>query len=402
MQIKQILRKVGVQYLLAIALALLTGLINSPALNQAAETISTAFVAIFKWCSIPMLSLAVLSTASGLTNQKELWFLGKNVFKYTLITTIIAAATALLLFLLFNPTNHALPMLAPAFAVNEDSSNIFGLLLIVTMFAALLLSCVILYCKPATKHLLHKHLASWFKTLMTGLQLIIKLIPLAIWAFVTIFLQDINGLVAGSILLYLTCVVLSNLTQAIVVLPLLLRKHGISPIALARQMWPAIGVAFWSKSSGVALPIALQCAVNHAKLDEKIARFSLPICTTINMNACAAFILTTVLFVSTSYGMHYSTLELIAWIGVATLAAIGNASVPMGCFTMAMALLALLNVPLSVLGLILPFYALLDMLESAINIWSDSCVTAIVAKKLSRLDSEDTLTADLLVKSVNS
>jgi Na+/H+-dicarboxylate symporter len=33
------------------------------------------------------------------------------------------------------------------------------------------------------------------------------------------------------------------------------------------------------------------------------------------------------------------------------------------------------------MGVILPFYALLDMLESAINIWSDACVTLIVNKK---------------------
>ncbi len=40
--------------------------------------------------------------------------------------------------------------------------------------------------------------------------------------------------------------------------------------------------------------------------------------------------------------------------------------------------LAAMNVPLHILGVILPFYAIIDMLESAINVWSDSCVTAVV------------------------
>jgi Na+/H+-dicarboxylate symporter len=40
-----------------------------------------------------------------------------------------------------------------------------------------------------------------------------------------------------------------------------------------------------------------------------------------------------------------------------------------------------MNVPLTLLGVILPFYAILDMLESAINIWSDSCVTLSVDKR---------------------
>jgi Na+/H+-dicarboxylate symporter len=41
-----------------------------------------------------------------------------------------------------------------------------------------------------------------------------------------------------------------------------------------------------------------------------------------------------------------------------------------------------MNVPLHILGIILPFYTLIDMLESAINVWSDSCVTAVVDSEI--------------------
>jgi len=102
------------------------------------------------------------------------------------------------------------------------------------------------------------------------------------------------------------------------------------------------------------------------------------------MNACAAFILTTVLFVSMSNGVVYSPLEMIMWIFVATIAAIGNAGVPMGCYFLSSAFLAAMNVPLNILGVILPFYTLIDMLESAINVWSDSCVATVVYKELSK------------------
>jgi Na+/H+-dicarboxylate symporter len=34
------------------------------------------------------------------------------------------------------------------------------------------------------------------------------------------------------------------------------------------------------------------------------------------------------------------------------------------------------------MGLILPIYNLIDMEETALNVWSDSCVTAIVNKEL--------------------
>jgi Na+/H+-dicarboxylate symporter len=55
--------------------------------------------------------------------------------------------------------------------------------------------------------------------------------------------------------------------------------------------------------------------------------------------------------------------------------------VPMGCYFLSTAFLAAMNVPLTVMGIILPFYALLDMLETMLNVWSDSCVVAVVNKE---------------------
>lgn len=70
------------------------------------------------------------------------------------------------------------------------------------------------------------------------------------------------------------------------------------------------------------------------------------------------------------------------WVVLATLAAVGNAGVPMGCFFLSSALLSGAGIPLEIMGLILPLYALIDMLETALNVWSDCCVTAVVAKEL--------------------
>ena len=102
------------------------------------------------------------------------------------------------------------------------------------------------------------------------------------------------------------------------------------------------------------------------------------------MNGCAAFILITVLFVATSAGLFFSLLQMLPWILISTFAAIGNAGVPMGCFFLSSALLLGMGVPLDLLGLILPLYTFFDMLETALNVWSDSCVTAIVDKEFTR------------------
>ena len=68
-------------------------------------------------------------------------------------------------------------------------------------------------------------------------------------------------------------------------------------MAMAKGMMPALSVAFFTKSSSAALPMAIRCAQDNVKMAPKVANFTLPLCTTINMNGCAAFILITVLYV---------------------------------------------------------------------------------------------------------
>jgi Na+/H+-dicarboxylate symporter len=96
------------------------------------------------------------------------------------------------------------------------------------------------------------------------------------------------------------------------------------------------------------------------------------------MNGCAAFIFTTVIFLMQNNGIEIGLLNMMLWIVIATIAAIGNAGVPMGCFFLSASLLTSMDVPIGLLGLILPFYAVIDMVETALNVWSDSCVAKVI------------------------
>jgi Na+/H+-dicarboxylate symporter len=117
-------------------------------------------------------------------------------------------------------------------------------------------------------------------------------------------------------------------------------------------------------------------------ISPEVSRFVLPLCTSINMNGCAAFIFTTVVYMMHNADIALSPLMLVTWVLISTLAAIGNAGVPMGCFFLSVSLLVSMNVPINLMGLILPFYALIDMLETALNVWSDCCVVNVVAKQV--------------------
>jgi len=87
------------------------------------------------------------------------------------------------------------------------------------------------------------------------------------------------------------------------------------------------------------------------------------------------------LFISAQAGVYFSLPMMFFWIILSTLAAIGNASVPMGCYFLASAFLVGMGIPIHLMGIILPIYAFIDMLETALNVWSDVSITTIVNKE---------------------
>ena len=364
-------------YVTAILLAILSGMTKNSQIITLANLISDFFVGMLKWLSIPMIFLSILNTTSSLQNKAEFFSLSISIVKYTLLTTLIAASLGLFYFLIINPTNFQLAKDCSTF-IAPSASNNFGIALISTISMTLLLSSVILTCDASIRKKIHLPIAKLYSGIMHVIQKTLLFMPVAIWAFVTLFIVDLNQTVFNSLLLYLTCILLANLSQAIIVLPIMLKLKNIPILESFQGMLPALITAFWSKSSSVALPVAIQCAEKNLNVSKKISGFSLPLCTTINMNACSAFILITVLFVSTSHGVVFSPYQAVLWVVIATIAAVGNAGVPMGCYTLSCAILSYMGVPLYLLGLILPFYSIIDMLESAINVWSDACVTLAV------------------------
>lgn len=394
------------QYLaIAVLLGLVTGYTNHPTADSAASVVSEIFINLLKLVSLPIIFLSIVSTASGMDSVEEIKSIGKKVIKYTLFTTVVAATFALLIFVVIDPVRSVVSKAPPVelepgslpgymhYLINVIPSNIIQPFsdnsVIGVLFLAMLLSFAILSLPQEKRKLLNSFFSGLYAAIMKITTWIVRLMPFAIWAFITLFIKDVrSGMEMKSVALYLACVVLANLFQAIVVLPTILKAKQISPLKTAWGMMPALSLAFFSKSSSAALPMAMKCAEERVNVSRKVASFSLPLCTTINMNACAAFILTTVLFVSMSNGITYTAAELIFWIFIATIAAVGNAGVPMGCYFIASAFLAAMNVPLNILGVILPFYAMIDMLESAINVWSDSCVTTIVQKEIDLEESE--------------
>lgn len=396
-------KKINPNLFFAIAtfLGVLAGLLNNAFIFSVADTLSHIFINLLKLVSLPIIFLSIVSTAAGMDSLEEIKILGRKVVKYTLLTTVIAATIALLLFVTINPVRGQIVAQTAQTAVTE-TTNTPGYLsffiqivpsnivqpfsennVMSVLFLAMLLSFAIISLPMQHRKTLHSFFSGTYAAIMVITHWIVAIMPIAIWAFITLFMRDLSqGLDIKSLALYLTVVIAANLIQAGIVLPTILKLKKISPWKMGKGMFPALSVAFFTKSSAAALPTAIRCAEENVGISKKVARFTLPLCTTINMNACAAFILTTVLFVAMSNGMTFTWPEMAMWIVLSTIAAVGNAGVPMGCYFLASAFLAAMNVPLNILGIILPFYTLIDMLESAINVWSDSCVAAVVDQEM--------------------
>ena len=361
-----------------------------------ADVISKLFINMLKLISLPMIFLAIVSTLSRMTSLSEAGILLRRILIYTVATTLIAAAIGMILFLIVQPVNLGE---AVAVAVPKQGNYLSFLMKIIPenpiqpflennvlgmAFLAAIFSIAILKLPKEQNNLLRDLFGALFSALLKVTSALIFLMPLGICAFTIQFVQSIKGNAAQlqQLMLYGICVIGANLIQGLIVLPLMVKLRGGSPLRIARAMFPALTMAFFTKSSNASLPLALDCAKNRLGISNKTASFSLPLCSIINMNGCAAFILITLFFVCGSQGIVFSPLQMLPWIFLASFAAIGNAGVPMGCFFLTTAFLIGMGVPVELMGIILPLYSLFDMVETALNVWSDSCITAVVDKDL--------------------
>ncbi len=392
----------NISILIAIVLGVVFGFLNNVFIYQIATFITTIFIKLLKLIGIPIVFLSLVSNIAGMKSLKEMKILGKKIFSYAIITTIIAASIALILFLIIKPSYNAPFQNANieqtgsylSFLIEAIPDNFFKAFVnnnvIAVAFLGILIGLSILFLPNENKKTLHHFFSNFFLLFLKITKFIIALMPIGILGFVCIFIKELlkNTENLKDLILYTTTIIGANLIQGFVILPLFLKLKKLSAYDIFKNMSPALITAFFTKSSNAALPISIKCSEEKLKISSKVANVTHSLCSVINMNACAGFILITVLFVSKSYGMHFSIYQMITWIFLATIAAIGNAGVPMGCYFLTSAFLTSMNVPLYLMGLILPIYTMIDMLESALNVWSNSCICQIVDKELKEPISE--------------
>ena len=399
--------KITLLWIGALVVGAVLGLLGLSWLNEVMNFVATVYTRLFQLLAVPTIVLAVITTFATFGSKGSGRIFGRTL-TYTLLTTFAAAIVGAVLYVLIAPGNLSIDTIVEA-NLNQESeisnplqqrmtyadhilsvtpNNIVKPFLEGNVLSLLLLAFAIGFGlsklpESENKNVVVKFLLGLQELLFLLIRGLIWTLPLGIVAFSAQLSAQVSaGVVADSIGKYVLVVLGGNIIQFFVVLPLFLMARGLNPIHVLGKMMPAVLMALFTKSSAATLPVTMNTAEDRLGIRSKIARFVLPICTTINMNGCAAFILVTSLFVMQQGGTPITLGTILLWILISVISAVGNAGVPMGCYFLTLSLMSGIGAPVAVLGIILPIYTIIDMVETAENVWSDSCVSAMVDKDL--------------------
>ena len=388
----------------ALALGVGIGALHIPAVDTVMSFLASVYTRLFRLLAVPTIIVAVISTLASLGKGKELGKMFRTTLGYTLLTTFLAASVALGLYLLIAPGNlpvgvvdaersaaaqtegmsyadHMLSVIPDNIVRPLLEGNVLSLLLL--CFAAGI--AISRMPESRKKEVIVNGIEGIQEILFTLIRWLIVILPLGIVAFAAQLMAEAGaGVMADSLGKYVLVIIVGNCLQMFVVLPVILLIRGLNPLKVFKSMLPAVLMALFTKSSAATLPVTMQCAEEKAGVNPKVSRFVLPICTTVNMNGCAAFILGTSLFVMQNNGMSLSIGTMLVWLLIAVISAVGNAGVPMGCYFLTLSLMSGIGADVAIMGIILPIYTIIDMIETAENVWSDSCVCVMTDRGLKK------------------
>jgi Na+/H+-dicarboxylate symporter len=185
--------------------------------------------------------------------------------------------------------------------------------------------------------------------------------------------------------LYMLTIASALTVHLFLVLPLLLLVLGrIDPRIHCRNMMAPLTMAFSTSSSAATLPVTLRTVENKVGVSNRVSSFVLPMGATVNMDGTALYECCGVIFIAQVLGVDLSVTQQLAVVLTALLASIGAAAVPSAGLVIIFLVLEAVNLRGAevdlIVGTMLAIDRPLDMYRTAVNVFSDSCGAAIIAR----------------------
>ncbi|SPY09203.1 dicarboxylate/amino acid:cation symporter [Oligella urethralis] len=385
--------KMTTGFLIGIALGLLLGENSSFFLP-----LGTLFLNLLKMIVIPLVVFSLM-VAVNHSNPKELGRIGLKIFPFYLISTAVAVVVGIALAKLTNPgVGLSLPTDVvvqtperPSFIntlINMVPSNTFNAFaqgdILAVVFVSVIAGLAILFMRHSDDakqkelgEFLFKLTEACNEAVSKILDGILLYAPIGVLGITanTFGTQGLDVVIAlGK---FIGTSYLGVALLVVVVYPLMMKPFRIQVIKFYKDIKEAAFTSFVTSSSLSTLPITIKCA-EKAGIGERVAKLTLPIGATVNMNGTALRFGVAVIFASEIMGISLSMPELAIIVIIGTMAAVGTAGVP-GAGLIGMSIVfTQAGLPIEIVALTAGINILVDMIFTFGNVVGDLVGAKIV------------------------
>lgn len=406
------------QILLAIALAVMVGLLLEPdhgvgelTFYAVFDFLGTLFLNALKMIVVPLIVASIICGVASAGVGENLSRMGGKTIGFYLLSSLLAILMGLVL---VNLTQPGIVDGAPAGAQLNLSSpeelsetltkvegrgtgdiaqvflrliptNVIGAAAEGEMLGLIFFSLLFGYFMVRVEHKYAQTLLNFwqgvFEVMMAITMLVMRFAPVGVFALVAKTVLATGFAAFAPLLVFFFTVVAALALHTFVTLALLLRYVAkINPLQHYRAMFPAMLTAFSTASSSATLPLTIRCVENNAGVSNRTSSFVLPLGATINMDGTALYECVAALFIAQAYGLDLSFAQQFLVVVLALLTSIGVAGIPAASLVAISVILTAMGLPLEGIGMLLVTDRILDMLRTAVNVFSDSCCAVVVAK----------------------
>jgi Na+/H+-dicarboxylate symporter len=382
-------------------------------LTSTLSTIGGLFVSLLKTAVVPLVVTAIIASIANLRNVQNAARLAGRTLLWFGITAFIAVSIGIALGLILEPGSrtsvNADAASAPAkvgdwwaFLTGLVPSNVLGLSASTTVtdgvattglsfniLQVLVLSAAVGIAALKVGEKAEPFLAfnqSALEIVQTVLWWIIRLAPIGTVGLLGNAVASYGWDAIGSLGVFTGAIYLGLALVLFVVYPALLRANGLSVGRYFTGAWPAIQLAFVSRSSIGTLPVTEQVTERNLGVPREYASFAVPLGATTKMDGCAAiYPAIAAIFVAQFFGVDLGLTDYLLIVLVSVLGSAATAGTT-GAVVMLTLTLSTLGLPLAGVGLLLAVDPILDMGRTAVNVAGQALVPTLVAKREGILD----------------
>ncbi|MFC9324785.1 dicarboxylate/amino acid:cation symporter [Kitasatospora sp. NPDC057015] len=385
---------------LGVALGYLARTADISWLATTLETIGKTFVQLLKLAVPPLVFTAIVVSVANLRNVTNAARLAGRTLLWFLITSLIAVAIGLGLGLLTNP-GKGTELTTEGLKAPKSSGTWVDFLTgiiptnIVTSFTEVNVLQIVFLAVVVGAAIIK--LGEKAAPVLKLNETVLELTQTALWWVIRLSPLGTLGLIGKSVAKYgwdllkpfatLTADVYVGCALVLFVVYSLLLKFvgGLNPLNFFKGAWPAIQLAFVSRSSVGTLPVTRR-VTERLGVPSDYASFAVPFGATTKMDGCAAIYPSlAAIFVAQVYGVQLGIGDylLIAFVSVIGSAATAGLT---GAIVMLTLTLSTLGLPLEGVGLLLAIDPILDMVRTATNVAGQAVVPILVSAREKTLD----------------